>query len=217
MGRPVIVEALRSPIGKHNGLLSGRHASYVLGHVQRAILERAGVDPIQVGQIVGGCVTQVGEQGFNITRTAWLSAGLPYEIAATTIDCQCGSSQQANHMVHNMIAADVIDIGVACGVEVMSRVCMGANTRNGPGRPKPNDFPYDMPDQFAAAERIAKKHGFTREDADLVGFASQQKAARAVAGARFKREIEPIEMPVSGVDGPTVKARVTLRLRNSQS
>jgi acetyl-CoA C-acetyltransferase len=203
MGRPVIVEAIRTPIGKRDGLLSGRHASYVLGHVHKAVLERAGVSPLEVGQIVGGCVTQVGEQGFNITRIAWLSAGLPYEVAATTIDCQCGSSQQANHIVHNMIAADAIDIGIACGVEVMSRVCIGANTRNGPGRPKPPDFPYDMPDQFAAAERIAKKHGFTRRDADQIGFSSQHRAASAVAEQRFKREIAPVEMPLAGVDGPT--------------
>jgi len=203
MGKPVIVEAVRTPIGKRNGLLSSQHASYMLGHIQKAVLGRAGVDPRDVSQIIGGCVTQVGEQGFNITRMAWLSAGMPYQIAATTIDCQCGSSQQANHLMHTMIAADVIDIGIACGVEVMSRVGLGANTLNGPGRVKPSNFPYDMPDQFVAAERIAKKHCFTRSQADAVGLASQEKAAVAVTQGRFKREIVPIEMPVIGSDGPT--------------
>jgi acetyl-CoA C-acetyltransferase len=203
MGNPVIVEAIRTPIGRRNGLMSGRHASYMLGHVQKMLLDRAGVEPRDVGQIVGGCVTQVGEQGFNVTRMAWLSAGMPYEIAATTIDCQCGSSQQANHLVHNMISADVIDVGIACGVESMSRVSLGANTLNGPGRPKPRDFPYDMPDQFVAAERIAKKHGFTRKDLDMMGLRSQERAGFAVSKDRFEREIIPIEMPEIGVAGPT--------------
>jgi acetyl-CoA C-acetyltransferase len=201
MGNPIIVEAVRTPIGKRNGRLSGRHASYVLGHAQKALLERSGVKPEEIGQIIGGCVTQVGEQGFNVSRMAWLSAGMPFEIAATTIDCQCGSSQQANHLVCAMIAADVIDTGIACGVEVMSRVGLGASTLNGPGRVKPPDFPYDMPDQFIAAERIAKKHGLTRADLDAVGLASQLKAALAVAEGRFEREIVPIEMPVIGADG----------------
>jgi acetyl-CoA C-acetyltransferase len=203
MGKPVIVEAVRTPIGKRNGLLSGRHASYPLGHAQKTLLERAGVEPGEVDQLIGGCVTQVGEQGFNITRMAWLSAGLPYQIGATTIDCQCGSSQQANHLVHSMIAADVIEIGIACGVEVMSRVAIGANTRNGPGRVRPPEFPYDMPDQFVAAERIARKHGLTRDDVDAFGLASQRKAAAAIAEARFEREIAPINMPVLGIGGPT--------------
>src|SRR6266853_1793635 len=115
MTKPVIVEAVRTPIGKRNGLLSRGHAAHLLGYVQKALVERAGVDPRDVGQVIGGCVTQVGEQAFNVTRMAWLSAGMPYEVAATTIDCQCGSSQQANHLVHNMIAAEVIQIGIACG------------------------------------------------------------------------------------------------------
>lgn len=191
----MIVEAVRTPIGKQHGVLSGRHSSYPLGHVQKAVLERAGVDPKSVGQIMGGCVTQVGEQGFNITRMAWLAAGMPYEVGASTVDCQCGSSQQANHLIHNMIAADVIDIGIACGVEVMSRVGLGANTLNGPGHVMPPGFPYDLPHQFVAAERIAKKHGFTRANADDIGLRSQQKAAVAVAEGRFNREIVPIEMP----------------------
>ena len=213
MGKPVIVEAVRTPIGKEHGVLSGRHASYPLGHVQKAVLERAGVDPGSVGQLVGGCVTQVGEQGFNITRMAWLAMGLPYEVAASTVDCQCGSSQQANHLVHNMIAADVIEIGIACGVEVMSRVGLGANTLKGPGRVIPPGFPHELPHQFVAAERIAKKHGFTRADTDAFGLASQQTAAAAAAEGRFNREIVPIEMPVIGESGPTEE---TVLIRKDQ-
>lgn len=198
MANAVIVEAVRTPIGKRNGCLSALHASHVLGHVQQAVLARAGVPPAMVGQIVGGCVTQVGEQGFNVTRMAWLSAGLPQHVAATTVDCQCGSSQQANHIVHNMIAADVIDIGIACGVEMMSRVPLGANTLRGPGRVKPPNFPHDMPDQFVAAERIARKHGLTRAQADAIGLASQRRAAAAAAAGRYDREIVPIETPAPG-------------------
>jgi acetyl-CoA C-acetyltransferase len=139
-------------------------------------------------------VTQAGEQGSNITRNAWLSSGLPYEVACTTVDCQCGSSQQANHLVSDMIAAGSIEIGLACGVEMMSRVPIGANTQS-PGRPKPRGFPHDLPSQFVGAERIAAKHGIDREDADAFGLRSQRRAAAAAAGGRLAAEIAPIEMP----------------------
>lgn len=198
---PVIVEAVRTPIGKRDGALSTRHSSYLLGHVQKEVLRRSGVDPRDVGQVIGGCVTQVGEQGFNVTRTAWLASGLPYEIAASTVDCQCGSSQQANHLIHTMIAANEADSGIACGVEAMSRVPIGANTLHGPGRPKPLDFPYDMPSQFIAAERMAKQHGICRTEADAIASLSQERAARAVAEGRFEREIAPIEMPMMTESG----------------
>jgi acetyl-CoA C-acetyltransferase len=203
MARPVIVEAVRSPIGKRNGWLSGFHASELLGNVQVELVKRAGIDPGAVEQIVGGCVTQAGEQASNITRTAWLGQSLPYETAATTIDCQCGSAQQANNFVASLISADAIEVGIACGVEAMSRVGLGANAINGPGKSKPADFPWDMPDQFGAAERIATKYGITRADVDWLGLESQRKAAVAVAEGRFEREIVPIEAPVVGPEGPT--------------
>jgi acetyl-CoA C-acetyltransferase len=189
---PVIVDAVRTPIGRRGGGLSARPALEVLGHVQTAVLARAGVEPGDVGQVVGGCVTQVGEQSFNVTRMAWLHAGMPYQVAASTVDCQCGSSQQANHVVDSMIAAGVFDVGLACGVEMMSRVPIGANTK-GPGRPQPRDFPHDMPNQFVAAERIARKHGFRRADVDAYGLASQGRAAAAVAAGRFEREIVALD------------------------
>ena len=203
MARPVIVEAVRSPIGKRNGWLSGFHASELLGNVQVELVKRAGIDPGTVEQIVGGCVTQAGEQASNVTRTAWLGQSFPYETAATTIDCQCGSAQQANNFVSSLISADAIEVGIACGIEAMSRVGLGANAINGPGKSKPADFPWDMPDQFGAAERIATKYGITRADVDWLGLESQRKAAVAVAEGRFEREIVPIEAPVVGPEGPT--------------
>jgi acetyl-CoA C-acetyltransferase len=203
MAQPVIVEAVRTPIGKRNGWMSGFHAAELLGAAQVELVKRAGIDPGDVGQIVGGCVTQAGEQASNVTRTAWLNQGLPYEVAATTVDCQCGSAQQANHFVANLITAGAIHSGIGCGVEAMSRVGLGANAFNGPGRSRPDSFPWDMPDQFGAAERIADKYGISRDDVDWLGFESQRKAARAVAEGRFDREIVPLEAPVVGPDGPT--------------
>ncbi len=211
MANPVIVEAVRTPIGKRNGWLSGFHAAVLLGNAQVELVKRAGIDPGSVEQIVGGCVTQAGEQASNVTRTAWLSQGLPYEVAATTVDCQCGSSQQANNFVANLVSAGAIDVGIACGIEAMSRVGLGANAYNGPGRSKPDDFPWDMPDQFGAAERISQKYGITRQDVDWLGLESQRKAAVAVAEGRFEREIVPIEAPVMGPDGPTDERTLVTR------
>jgi acetyl-CoA C-acetyltransferase len=203
MAQPVIVEAVRTPIGKRNGWLSGLRAPDILGAVQVEVVKRAGIDPASVGQVVGGCVTQAGEQGFNVTRTAWLLAGLPYDVAATTVDCQCGSSQQANHLANNLIAADAVDAAIGCGVETMSRIPLGANAAApGVGRALPADLPYDMPSQFEAAERIAKKYGISREDVDWLGVESQKKAGRAMAEDRFAREIVAIEAPIVGEEGP---------------
>jgi acetyl-CoA C-acetyltransferase len=211
MAQPVIVEAVRTPIGKRNGWMSGMHAAELLAIPQVEVVKRAGLSPGDVEQIVGGCVTQAGEQASNVTRNAWLSAGMPYEVAATTVDCQCGSAQQANHFVANLIAADAIDIGIGCGIEVMSRVGLGANAANGPGKSRPDDFPRDMPDQFGAAERIAQKRGITREEVDELGLASQQHAARAVAEGRFEREIVPVETSEVGPEGPTGQRQVVAR------
>ena len=211
MANPVIVEAVRTPIGKRNGQLAGLHAAELLGAAQVEVVKRAGIDPAVVEQVVGGCVTQAGEQASNVTRTAWLSQSLPYEVAATTIDCQCGSSQQANNFVSNLVAVGAIDVGIACGVEAMSRVGLGANALNGPGSSRPPDFPWDMPDQFGAAERIAAKRGITREQVDALGLASQANAARAWAEGRFDREVAPVEAPVVGPDGPTGERQVVAR------
>ena len=211
MADPVIVEAVRTPIGKRNGWLSGLHAAELMAVAQVEVIKRAGIEPSEVEQIVGGCVTQAGEQGSNVTRNAWLSTGLPYEPGVTTVDCQCGSGQQANHFINNLIAADAIDVGIGCGVEAMSRVGLGANVFNGPGSSRPDDFPWDLPDQFGAAERIAQNRGITREDVDWLGLESQRKAARAVEEGRFEREIVPMEVDVIGEDGPTGEKHVVSR------
>ena len=202
MSNPVIVEAVRTPIGKRNGWLSGLSAPELLGAAQVEVVKRAGIDPSIVEQVVGGCVTQAGEQGFNVTRMAWLHEGLPYEVAATTVDCQCGSSQQANHFMNNLIGVGAIEVGIACGVEAMSRVPLGANVGRGIGHAIPDDLPWDLPDQFHAAERIAEKYGITRADVDWLGLSSQEKAAKAVAEGRFGREIVPVEAPIVGEEGP---------------
>lgn len=199
MGKPVIIEATRTPIGKRNGQLSGLHAAELLSTAQVEVVKRAGIEASDVEQVVGGCVTQAGEQASNVSRTAWLSAGLPYETACTTVDCQCGSSQQANHFVNNLIAADAIGVGVACGIEAMSRVGLGANAFNGPGSSRPDEFPWDMPDQFGAAQRIAELRGITREDVDWLGLRSQQNAATAWEEGRFDREVFAVEAPVMGL------------------
>ena len=203
MKQPVIVEAVRTPIGKRNGWMSGLHPTELLALSQKGVIERAGIEPSEVEQVVGGCVTKAGEQSFNITRNAWLAAGLPYETAGTTVDCQCGSSQQANHIVAGLILAGAFEVGIACGVEAMSRVGLGAESMNGPGSPRPPSFPWDMPTQFGAAERIAERRGITREEVDAFGLCSQRNAARAQQEGRFDREILPAEVPVMGPDGPT--------------
>jgi acetyl-CoA C-acetyltransferase len=211
MTEPVIVEATRTANGKRNGALSGVHPAELLGATQVELIKRSGIDPSDVEQIFAGCVTQAGEQSFNIARTAWLSQGLPYEVAATTIDCQCGSSQQANHLVAGLISGGALEIGIACGVEAMSRVGLGVNVVNGPGRPFPSAFPWEIPNQFEAAERIAEKYAVSRSEADAFGLASQRKAANAWAEGRFEREVFAVDAPVIGPDGPTGEVRVVDR------
>ncbi len=195
MPEAVIVEAVRTPIGKKNGALSGLHAAQILGAAQVEVIKRAGIEPSLVEQVIGGCVSQAGEQALNVTRTSWLAAGLPYETAATTVDTQCGSAQQANHLIAGLIEAGAIDAGIACGIEAMSRVGLGSNVINGPGSFIPPGWTLDMPNQFEGAERIAKNRGITRDDVDAFGLASQQKAAKAWADGRFDREVMSVEAP----------------------
>ena len=201
----VIVDAVRTPIGKRGGGLSTMHPGEVLGTVQKAVIERTGIDPTEVGQVVGGCVSQVGEQAFNITRTAWLAAGLPLTTAATTVDTQCGSSQQATNLATALIGSGVVDVAIACGVEVMSRIPIGVNSSKklGLGVPIPKSYfaQYEMTSQFEGAERIADKWGITRADTDAFGFASQQRAARAWAEGRFDGQFVTVEAPDVDEDG----------------
>ncbi len=196
MGVAVIVEAVRTPMGKRGGALSGLHAAEILGSAQTALLERAGIEAAEVEQVVGGCVTQAGEQSNNITRTAWLHAGLPYQAGCLTLDAQCGSAQQAAHLVAGLIAAGAIDTGIACGVEAMSRVPLGASARADAGAPRPASWSIDMPNQFVAAERIARRRGLSRADVDRFGLRSQNSAQLAWSQGRFDREIVPVKSPV---------------------
>jgi acetyl-CoA C-acetyltransferase len=212
MAEAVIVEAVRTPIGKRNGWLAGLHPALALGHVQREVITRAGIKPDEVEQVVAGCVTQGGEQASNIGRYAWLHAGLPQTAGVTTIDCQCGSSQQANHFIAGLIAAGAIDTGVACGVEMMSRVGLGAAVFGGPGVPRPDGWDVDLPDQFTGADRIAHDFGISREDLDAWGLRSQQRAAQAWSEGRFNTQVAPIEAPVLDDQGaPTGDTRVVDR------
>ena len=200
MGNPVIVSAVRTPIGKRGGWLSALHPAELLGIAQQAAVDRAGVDPAAVEQVIGGCVTQAGEQALNITRTAWLNAGLPEQTGCTTIDCQCGSAQQATHLIAALITAGAIDAGISCGIEMMSRVPLGRNV-GAEGKPRPNSWDIDLPNQYAAAERIAVRRGLTRRDVDDFGLRSQLNAAAAWAEQRFDREIVPVPAPELDQDG----------------
>ncbi|MFF3439994.1 steroid 3-ketoacyl-CoA thiolase [Streptosporangium sp. NPDC002721] len=206
----VIVEAVRTPIGRRNGWLAGLKPQAVLAAALNGLIGRSGIEPGAVEQVFAGCVTQSGEQGGHVGRHAWLYAGLPYQTGVTTIDAQCGSSQQAVHLVAALIQAGVIDVGVACGVEVMSRAPLGSNVL--PANPRPDDWAIDLPDQFTAAERIARRRGLTRERLDRFGARSQGLAAEAWAQGRFDREIVPVTAPVLGQDGePTGETRVVDR------
>ena len=208
MSRPVIVDAIRTPYGRRGGALSGLHAVDLLGRAQRAILERTGVDPATVGEVIGGCVTQAGEQSGNVVRFAWLHAGLPEEVGSTTLDAQCGSAQQAVHLVAAQIAAGYVDAGIACGVEAMSRVPLLANLGDGTvGRPRPDDWTVDLPAQYEAADRIAERRGLTRADLDAFGLRSQQRARAAWDEGRLDRQVVEVKLP----DGSVVQRDEGLR------
>ncbi len=223
MREAVIVEAVRSPIARGKmikGDLSGMHTARLFARVQRAVCERAGVAPADVEQIIGGCVTQAGEQSNNITRQAWLSEGDDWTCGGTTIDTQCGSGQQANSLINALVKGGSIDVGIACGIEMMSHVSLGANVINGPGYFIPEGWPWDSPQtQFEMAQRIADNRGISRADVDAFGFASQQKAKAAQDAGYFDREIVPIEAPVLGEDGQptgdTVKIEKDQGIRES--
>ncbi|QBJ97314.1 acetyl-CoA C-acyltransferase [Rhodococcus sp. ABRD24] len=205
--RPVfIVDAVRTPFGRRSGALSSVHPADLLGHTFRQLLRRTGVPASEVSQVVGGCIDQVGEQTANITRTAWLVAGLTDSVPATTIDSQCGSSQQALTMAAALVASGAADIAIACGVESMSRVPLQC-TMDGPGHPAPLSY-YDRYGefvlQFEAGERIANQWGITRVDADALGLSSQVRAANAWQAGRFDSQVVPVpvsELSRSATDG----------------
>ena len=199
MSDVVVVESVRSPVGRRNGGLSGMHSADLLANVLTALVDRSGVDPNEVEQVVGGCVGQVGMQTGNIARTGWLQAGLPIGAAATTVDTQCGSSQQATNLAYSLVKAGVVDTAVSCGVELMSKVPMGATIPKDPFVGKQYNRNYwkhhELTSQFEGAERIAERWGITREQLDAFGKQSQDRAAAAWAEGRFDGQIVPIEAP----------------------
>ncbi len=210
----VVVEAVRSPIGRRKGGLSGTHSLDLLGQVQKALIDRSGIDPKEVGQVVGGCVGQVGMQTMNVTRGAWLAQGLPLEAPATTVDAQCGSSQQATNLAYGLVKSGVVDVAVGCGVEVMSRVPMGATIPKDPdvGKPVTKAYwdHYEWTSQFQGADMIAKQWGITREDTDAFGAQSQARAAEAWADDRFSTQITPITAPELDEDRNPLETMTTI-------
>ncbi|WP_067519983.1 steroid 3-ketoacyl-CoA thiolase [Endozoicomonas ascidiicola] len=205
MAEAVIVEALRTPIARGKpvvGDLHGFHAAELLALSMKAVVEKAGLQYDDVEQIMAGCVTQAGEQAGNIARHAWLSMGKTWAGGATTLDAQCGSAQQANHLISSLIRGGSISMGIASGVEAMSRVGLGMNVYNGPGFFMPENWPWDStPDQFMSAERIAKNRGITRQDVDEFALRSQQRAAAAWEAGYFDREVISVDAPAFGEDG----------------
>jgi len=200
----VIVEAVRSPIGKRNGSLKEFHPVDLLAEVLKETVGRAGVDPGQVEDHITGCVSQVGEQSLNIGRNAWLAAGFPEEVPATTVDRQCGSSQQAIHFAAQGVMAGAYDLVVASGVENMSRVPMGSSTagQNPFGQQLFARYEGKLAPQGISADLIASKWGITREDSDDFGFRSHVKAAAATKAGYFKKEILPLK--VTGPEGEQI-------------
>ena len=203
MREAVIVDAVRTPGGKRNGQLQDWHAVDLAAHVLKAIEERTGIDPAIVDDVIMGCVMQVGEQSLNIGRNAVLAAGWPESVPATTVDRQCGSSQQALHFAAQGVIAGAYDVAVAAGVEVMTRTPMGASVVKGMGFPFSETMQnrYEetgLPPQGIGAEMIADEYGLSREDLDAFGAESQRRAAVATAEGRFENEIVPVPVEIDG-------------------
>ena len=192
----VIVGAVRTPTGKRNGGLAGVHSADLSALVLQALVERTGVDPALVDDVVWGCVSQVGEQTFDIARTAVLSAGWPESVPGTTVDRQCGSSQQAVHFAAAGVVSGQYDLAVAGGVEVMSRTPMGSTFTASPlGEKYQERYGTDFPNQGVGAEMIAEQWGFSRQQLDEFALASHEKAAAAQDEGRFAGQILPVETP----------------------
>ncbi len=203
MSDVVIVEALRSAVGKRRGSLAGYLAPDLFSDVLAALIQRAGIDSGVVGQVTGGCVSQVGQQSGNITRSAWLAAGLDRNVGASTIHAQCGSSQQAFTLAYGLIAGGVVDVAVAGGVESMDQVPMTSSVMPelGPAKTSRYEQHYEITNQFEAADRIAEAWGFSRPELEEFAVLSQQRAAGAIAGGRFVSQIVPVEVPVRSGSG----------------
>jgi acetyl-CoA acyltransferase len=190
----VIVEAVRTPVGKRNGALSGIHSADISALVLQALAERSGIDPGLVDDVVWGCVMQIGEQTFDIARTAVLSAGWPEHVPGTTVDRQCGSSQQAVHFAAAGVISGQYDLAVAGGVEMMSRTPMGSTFTTSPlGQMYFDRYGQDFPDQGLGAEQIADTWGFSRTQLDEYGLQSHERAAAAQESGAFDQQIVGIQ------------------------
>ena len=200
----VIVEAVRSPIGKRNGSLKDIHPVDLLAEVLKEVVARAGVDPGLIEDNITGCVSQVGEQALNIGRNAWLAAGFPETIPATTVDRQCGSSQQSIHFAAQGVMAGAYDLVVASGIENMTRVPMGSSYANANpfGTQLWARYEGKLVPQGISADLIATKWNITRDESDDFGYRSHVKAAAATKAGYFKKEILPIK--VTGPEGEQV-------------
>jgi acetyl-CoA acyltransferase len=206
MHEAVIVDAVRTPAGRRNGMLSDWHPADLAGHVLKALEERNNLDPALVDDVVMGCVMQVGEQSLNIGRNAVLAAGWPESVPSTTVDRQCGSSQQSIHFAAQGVMAGAYDVVVAAGVEVMTRTPMGSSVVKEMGFPFPKSMMdrYEdtgLPPQGIGAQMIAEEYDISREDLDAFAAESQRRAAQATEEGRFENEIVPV--PVT-IDGETV-------------
>jgi acetyl-CoA C-acetyltransferase len=203
MSDVVIVEAVRSAVGKRRGGLSEVLSSDLFADVLAALIDRAGVDSELVGQVTAGCVSQVGPQSGNVARTSWLNAGLSQSTGASTIHAQCGSSQQAFTLAYGLVAGGVVELAAAGGVEVMSRVAMGVSTMAelGPAKTPRYEERYELTTQFEAAERIAGAWNLSRDELEEFAVQSQARAADAIASGRFAGQIVPLQAPTLTADG----------------
>ena len=203
MPTAVIVDALRTPMGRRNGALKDWHPVDLLAHVLRSLVERNDLDPALVDDVIAGCVSQTGEQALNVARNAALAAGFPDTVPGTTVDRQCGSSQQALHFAAQGVMAGAYDVVIAAGVESMTRVPMGSTILNGPGKPfGPQMAQRYLPagglvPQGVAAERVAERWNLSREALDAYSLESHRRAARATDEGRFAGEIVPVTVDTS--------------------
>ncbi|MGB3411795.1 MAG: thiolase family protein [Microthrixaceae bacterium] len=214
----VIIDAVRTPLGRRNGGLSGVHPADLSATVLRALAERTGLDPARVDDVIWGCVSQTGEQSVNIGRNAVLAAGWPVEVPATTIDRQCGSSQQAAHFAAGGVLSGQYDVVIAGGVESMSRVPMLCTVDQGPGEPFSPTISERLgtsfPNQGVSAEIIAKKWSVSREELDRISLQSHRRAAAAVDSGAFDGEIIPV---ITEVDGQKVVVSADEGIRRETS
>jgi acetyl-CoA C-acetyltransferase len=212
MQEVVVIDGVRSALGRRNGSLAHKHANELLGDLLLALCERSNVDPAAVTHVVGGCVQQVGTQSSNVTRNAWLAAGLPLEVPAVTVNTQCGSSQEATTLGHAMVASGLADLVIACGVETMSAIPMGSTVPTQPdlGQPRAGRYleHYEATTQFEGADRIAEQWELSRSELEEFAKRSQDFALRAWTESRFARQVVSVDAPMADDEARIVGTKV---------